>query len=313
MSQVWYDNFPLARQIFEEASECLKINFTRLCFEDPKKQLNLTNYTQPALLLNAHVVSQLLKTEHGLQFDVGTGHSVGEYGACLLGEVFDFSTGLQLLQKRGDFMMNAVAPGTTAMAALIGCNHQQAQKLCTWAMQESQTAPLECANINSPMQIVLSGNITCLNWLQKNFAKTLPEVSKKRLVPLATSGAFHSSLMKPAEIAMKKYLHPLNLKDSCVPIIQNVDAVARQNAVEIKQALVQQISRPVLWEKCCLKLKEQKVNCAIETGPKNVLQGLMKKFHPEISVLSMNSLEDFKNASTFHKKVLDSTQNSKRN
>ena len=295
MCQFLFDNFLSARRRFEEASDTLNLDFKKLCFIDPKEELSLTSFTQPALLLSSTVTYEIVKETTGISFYASSGHSIGEYAALVNAGSLNFSETLVAVRKRGEFMQSAVPLGEGSMLAVIGLDNNQVCELCRWAERESGLQPLEAANFNSPGQVVVSGTTTLIQWIQKNWAQFTPPLKKVKFIPLKVSAPFHCSLMNPAEEKMKPILESMDFKDSQYPIVQNVSAKPSQDKNELRKQLIAQISAPVLWSDCIEKLKDMGVTKCLEVGPGKTLSNLIKKIdNKTIETFNISCLEDLK-------------------
>lgn len=298
MGRFLYEEFKIARETFEEASEAVKIDIKKLCFTESLETLSLTENTQPALLTVSTATARVLETQFGAKPTFTAGHSIGEYASFVLGKVFSFSDAVRAVRLRGQAMQSAVPVGEGGMTATLGLTEEQVQFLCAWAMKETGLSPLSPANYNSDGQIVISGNLKILNWLKTNFkAEILPgEAKRAKLIPLQVSAPFHCEMMKPAEEKMTVFFKNIVFNDSKLPIIQNVHAQSETNSNTLKENLIKQISAPVRWTQSMTQLKT-KHHCEniIEVGNGAVLKGLLKKIDSEFfKVYSTNSLEDLK-------------------
>jgi [acyl-carrier-protein] S-malonyltransferase len=301
MGRTFFENFQFVKHRFEEASDTLKTNFKQLCFEGPEEELTLTENTQPALLLISVTTFEILAKEYGALPVIAAGHSVGEYAACVNSRVLSFSDALRAVRLRGQSMQAAVPKGLGAMAAVMGLEPEQVERLCAWSKQKNPKLVLEPANFNAPGQIVISGHAEAVTWLQGNLGpESLREVfqdgsvSRVKLIPLKVSAPFHCSLMAPAEDKMRGFLQDLPFVDAIHPIVQNFTALAQSGAKDIRENLIRQISGPVRWIESVPKLAET-ASFAIECGHGQVLKGLAKKLVPNLVVHSLNSMDDFRN------------------
>lgn len=307
MGKYLYDNFDVAKQIFEEASDAISLDMKKLCFESDEKHLALTENTQPALLTVSVATALVLEAEF-LKADITAGHSIGEYASMVLAEAMSFSDAVRAVRFRGQSMQSAVPVGQGGMTAALGLNEEQVKFLCRWCEEKSGYQPVSPANFNCEGQIVISGNLNALNWLKDHFKPEIflennisGEVKRAKLIPLQVSAPFHCSMMKPAEEKMRIFFKDIMFRDSQIPIIQNYHANPVTAANELKENLILQVSAPVLWTQSMLKLKTQKktegyeqVN-AIECGNGSVLKGLLKKIDSDFfTVYSTNSLDDLK-------------------
>ena len=297
MGKFLFDEFSIAKETFEEASDTLKQDFKKLCFEGPIDQLSITENTQPALLTNSIATYRVLDSILPLQITAVAGHSIGEYAAVVSAGGLAFTEALQAVKTRGKAMQEAVPLGEGGMLAVLGLDEKQTQTLCQWTAEKSGHGPLEPANFNAPGQIVISGSSKAIEWLQENFTTDIFDEKPRRskLIPLNVSAPFHSSMMKPAQEVMSHLLNTLTFNDTRRPVVQNTDAQARTNSQEIKQHLIEQVSAPVQWVQCIEKMKDLQVTEFIEMGTGKVLSGLVKKIdRDQFTTLNVNSLEDIK-------------------
>lgn len=293
MGKFYYNNFPLAKQLFEQASEELKIDFKKLCFEGPESQLMLTQNTQPAIVLVSCVAYFCLSQKIDLNFiKYMAGHSVGEYSALVCAGVLSLTQALKTVQQRGLYIHHSDPLGTGSMSALLGASPQEAKDFCLWVQKESGFTPLEIANLNSPTQTILSGSVFALKWAQKNYFKYNFTSKKIKLIALKVSAAFHSSMMAPACQKMKPLLKTLVFKKPNKIIIQNTVAKPITNIINLQKNFITQIEKPVLWQASMEYLFKQNCNYFLELGEGKVLSGLMKKIDNSKKVFHFNSLKD---------------------
>lgn len=246
------------------ASKILGYCVQTLCLEDPKEQLNQTQFTQPALyVVNAlHMMSHLDERIHP---DLVLGHSLGEYNALLAAGVFDFATGLKLVQKRGQLMSQAKGGG---MVALIGLERDEVAAI----LKEHKLDSIDLANHNATLQIVLSGPAADIEASLDIFK----DAGAKRVVPLPVSGAFHSRYMKDAQEEFTQFLQGFDFADPKLPVVSNYTAQPYQPG-SVVENLSQQLLQPVRWvESLRYVLDQGEVDCE-EVGPGKVLTGLLKR------------------------------------
>lgn len=264
--------FPEFKETIQEASDALKIDMARLCFDDPEKQLALTEFTQPAILTVSTGVWRILK-KHVREAKWVAGHSLGEYGALVATGALQFSDAVKAVNFRGQSMQQAVPVGVGAMAAYIGA---KADEVLAWCGAASKLDGLvEVVNFNSPQQLVLSGHKTAVD------AACAYIAAQKwgRAIPLAVSAPFHSSLMQPAAEKMAAYLNNVTLNPLTGTLIANVDAMPYTGSAYTKQHLIKQIASPVLWTQTLQHIQQKAGEQLtwVEVGPGSVLQGLVKK------------------------------------
>ncbi len=308
MGKFLFDQFKLAREIFDDASDVLQIDMKELCFTGSVEELAFTENTQPALLTVSTVTAQILTKEFGIDVNVTAGHSIGEYASLVLAGVLPFAEALRAVRFRGQAMQSAVPAGLGGMTATLGLDEQQVQFLCDYAVTKSGYGPLSPANYNCDGQIVISGNLKTLNWLKENFQplifseNNLPEAKRAKLIPVSVSAPFHCAMMKPAEEKMAAFLNKITFQDAQFPIIQNVHASIETKAEHLKKNLILQVSAPVKWTQSMQNLKSLNHSNIIECGNGTVLKGLLKKIDPEFfKVFSTNSIDDLKLIETAQK------------
>ncbi len=297
MGKFLFENFKSTRLLFEEASDAIKINFKKLCFEGPESDLTLTENTQPALLLVSYATLQALRESCGIQFSAFAGHSIGEYAAVVAAGSLKFSDGIAAVRHRGQFMQEAVPVGEGAMLAVLGLEDEQVKKVCAWAEEQTGLKPLSPANFNCPGQVVISGNKKIADWLKANFKPEVvnPPAKRSKFIELKVSAPFHCAMMMPAQNKMEFILNSLTFKDVNTPVVQNFDAEATTGGAQLRQKLIQQVSAPVLWTQCITQLKNLGVNRLIESGPGQVLAGLTKKIDSEhFKSFNINSIDEIK-------------------
>jgi [acyl-carrier-protein] S-malonyltransferase len=297
MSQFLYDEFQVAREIFEEASDALQTDMKELLFQGPEEQLMLTENTQPAILISSYATYKVLTSLVDLSVSASAGHSIGEYGAFVTSGSLSFADALRAVRTRGQQMQKAVPTGLGGMVAMMGATPEHAKQICAWAASENpQGGVIEAANFNAPGQIVLSGNSQQIEFVSRNAKlEILSEPPKKlRFIPLKVSAPFHCSLMSPAEDHMRDVIEGLEMKTPSSPIVQNVDGKVHSQIVELKENLIRQISSSVLWVDCVESLRSLGCTKYIEFGNGKVLSGLLKKIDPELQVFNINSLQDLK-------------------
>ncbi len=308
MARFLWDQFALAKSTFEEASSALGIDMQQLLFDSSEADLAMTANTQPAILLASIATERVLGNEFGIKPKVVAGHSVGEYAALVSAGTLPFDFALKAVRRRGEAMQAAVPVGLGGMIAVLGLENDQAYLLCKAVEDLSGFKPLTPANFNCSGQIVLSGSMKAIEWLQKEFKienllssirdPAVRESFPKRLklIPLNVSAPFHCSMMAPAEVTMTDFLAPQQFKNANLPIVQNVNALPEIDGNKIKANLIKQISGPVLWTQSIQKIQSLGVNQAIECGAGKVLSGLLKKITGDsIKVFGTNSSDELLN------------------
>src|ERR1700689_346339 len=263
------EKYPLARQKFEEADDALGYKLSPLCFEGPEDQLRLTEITQPAILTASIAALRVLETRITKPCYVA-GHSLGEYSAHVASGTFSFSDAVRTVRSRGKYMQEAVPVGVGTMAAILGMDLEKVSAICHDAAQGEVCEP---ANINSPEQIVISGNTAAV----ERAAKLADERGAKRAKLLPVSAPFHCSLMKPAQDRLESDLTELQMQKPDYPVACNVDAAFVSDDLRARDSLVRQVTGSVKWDACMRLLMAQGVHTFIEVGPGKVLCGLMRQ------------------------------------
>jgi [acyl-carrier-protein] S-malonyltransferase len=269
MGKDLFEKFPIARQTFEEADDALGYKLSQLCFDGPEDQLRLTEITQPAILTASIAALRVLETRIPKPAFVA-GHSLGEYSAHICAGTIAFADAVRTVRNRGKYMQEAVPVGVGAMAAILGMDLDKVTAVCREASENEVCEP---ANINSPEQIVISGNTAAV----ERAAKLADERGAKRAKLLPVSAPFHCSLMKPAQDRLEVDLNALKMQKPDYPVACNVRAAFVTDELRARDTLVRQVTGSVKWEQCMRLLIAQNVNTFIEVGPGKVLCGLMRQ------------------------------------
>ena len=305
MGRFLFEQFPIARQTFEEAADALAFDIKKLCFDGSVQDLALTENTQPALLCVSTATQRVLRSQFGVTVKSAAGHSIGEYAALVSADAMPFAGAMRAVRTRGQAMQAAVPVGQGGMVAVMGLDPEQIETLCGYVVKNSGKSPLSPANFNSPGQIVISGSQSAIDWMKENVkAETLWPVNTPRmkLIPLQVSAPFHCSMMKPAEDNMREVLNAMEFKNAVFPIIQNLTAQAHLTAQDLRENLIRQVSAPVRWMQSMETLKNRGETVCIESGNGKVLQGLLKKIDSEhFQVFNTTSLEDLEMIEKFVK------------
>lgn len=278
------DAFPEARSTFEEADAAFGGPLSTLCFEGPEEQLTLTEHTQPAILTMSTAAARVLAAR-GIEPAFVAGHSLGEYAAHVAAGTFGFADAVAIVRRRGRYMQDAVPVGHGAMAAILGLDAETVRRACAEAAQGEIVSP---ANINGGDQVVIAGTAAAVQRASER-AKAL---GAKRTIPLSVSAPFHCALMKPAEDRLAPELRALAAAAPRIPVVANVDAEPKRDASGAIDALVRQVSSPVLWEAVVRRLASEGVTTYVEVGPGRVLSGLVKKIHKDARVLNFGAPGD---------------------
>jgi [acyl-carrier-protein] S-malonyltransferase len=272
MGRVWAEASPAARSTFEEADEALGFALSRLCWEGPEEELNLTANTQPALVAAAIAVHRALEAlAPELKPVAVTGHSLGEYSALVAAGTLGFADALRLVRRRGELMQEAVPVGQGAMAAIIGLD---APAIAALAAEAAQDEVCAVANLNGPAQTVIAGHRRAI----ERAVGLAKERGARKATVLPVSAPFHSPLMRPAREGMTPLLLEAAFEDPKVPVVTNVDAAPVTTGDGARDALVRQIDNPVRWVESVQWMEGTAgVEAFVEVGPGNVLSGLTRR------------------------------------
>jgi len=268
----------VCRTTFDEADAALGEPLSRLCFEGPEDQLQLTENTQPAILA-VSVATWRLLAQQGLRPAFVAGHSLGEYSAHVAAGTLAFADALRIVRRRGRYMQEAVPVGEGAMAAVLGLDADEVAAACVDAAEGDVVS---AANINAPGQIVIAGSRAAVD----RAGARAKAMGAKRVIPLKVSAPFHCALMRPAEARLAPELRGLAVSAPGIPVVANVDGEPRRDAAAAIEALVRQVSRPVQWQAVMQRLASEGVRTYVEVGPGTVLSGLVRKIVADATVFN---------------------------
>lgn len=285
MGKDLYENFAIAKEYFKIANDIMEFDISGLMFEGPADELKQTNITQPALFIHSIILTKLIGDK--IKADCTAGHSLGEYTANTYAGTFDFEKGLKLVKTRGILMKNSgtISPGS--MAAIIGMSDEQVSEICNKASAKGVVQP---ANFNCPGQIVISGSTDAIDEAI-SIAKGEPykcRIAKK----LEVSAAFHSELMRTSDSKLRTAIDAALLSKPEIPIYTNTTALPISEPDEIRNALKEQLTSPVLWEKLIRNMINDGVTKFFEIGSGKVLTGLIKKINPDVNVINVSNVEE---------------------
>ena len=270
MGKSLYEENPTAKALFEKANEQLGFRITDILFEGTEEELKQTKVTQPAIFLHSVI---LAKTTPNFAPDMVAGHSLGEFSALVANGVLSFEDGLALVFQRALAMQEACEINPSSMAAILGLEDQVVEQICASITEEIVVA----ANYNCPGQLVISGSTKGIEIA----CELLKAAGAKRALPLPVGGAFHSPLMEPAREKLQKAIEGTQFNAPICPIYQNVSTTAVTDVAEIKANLIAQLTAPVKWTQSVQQMVADGATEFVECGPGKVLQGLVKKIHPE--------------------------------
>ena len=285
-----YDNFVVAKEVFQEVDDALKVKLSDIIFVDKDKSLNHTTNTQPAIMTVGVALFRVLEKELGLKinhYDYCAGHSLGEYTALVCAGSLSLTDAATLLRARGTAMQNAVKIGEGGMAAILGAEINEINRV----LIDNNFSTVEISNDNCPGQIVISGKKDEID----NCCIKIKEQLSKKSINLPVSAPFHCKLMKPAAEQMKELILKSNFKQPKIPIISNVTAREETGVENIKNLLIEQIYSRVRWREIIEFMIKSKVNEIHELGPGKSLSGMIKRFDTNIVLQNYNSFEDISN------------------
>jgi [acyl-carrier-protein] S-malonyltransferase len=269
MGRALAETWPAAAAVWEAADAALGAPLSRLAWEGPEDELQLTANAQPAILTASVAVAAVL-AERGVVPALAAGHSLGEYSALVVAGALDFADAVRLVRKRGEFMQEAVPVGTGAMAALLGLELAVAEEVCAEAAQGEVVG---VANVNSPGQIAIAGHRGAV----ERAIRAAAARGGRRSVLLPVSAPFHCALMKPAADRLAAELERVPVRAPRIPVVRNVDAGLTLTAEEVRPFLVRQVASPVRWTDCQHRLAQEGAEAFVEVGPGRVLTGLLRR------------------------------------
>ena len=283
------NQFPVARQVFDEVDSALNEKLSAVIFDGPQGILTMTENAQPAIMATSMAVLRVLESELG--FTVAkdasfvAGHSLGEYTALCAAGALSLTDTARLLRVRGKSMQQAVPVGRGAMAALLGADYEVANSIAEEAAQDEICC---VANDNAPGQVVISGTKTAID--------RAIEIAKakgiKRAILLEVSAPFHCALMAPASGVMSEALSAAKFNAPSVPVVTNVTAKAESDPAILRRLLVDQVTGMVRWRESIQYIKAQGVTRTVEIGAGKVLSGLVKRIEAEMETFNVATPAD---------------------
>ena len=284
-----YESYPQIQHIFARASDVLELDLMEMVASDVHNQLNLTQYTQPALLTSSVAIWELWKEKSPVRPTFMAGHSLGEYSALVCAGALNFEDAVLLTHKRGKYMQEAVPEGTGAMMAVLGLEDQQVVEIC---QQADAGGNVTAANFNSPGQVVISGSKEAV----EKAAGQAKEAGAKRVMPLPVSVPSHCALMQPAADKLAEDLVTIDIKSPEIPVVHNSDVMPHISPENIKKALVEQLYKSVQWTQTNQFFIDKGILNIAECGPGKVLSGLAKRTHRTWNIYSLNTADGFNQA-----------------
>ncbi|WP_062532325.1 ACP S-malonyltransferase [Jeotgalibaca dankookensis] len=283
MGKELYDFSEIVRDTFKEASHVLGYDLASLCFEENEK-LNLTEYTQPAILTVSYAIDQLLGSV-GIQPTLVAGLSLGEYTALVKANAFSFSQGVSLVAKRGRYMSEAAPRGTGKMVAVMNTERHVIEAACQEASKVGIVSP---ANYNMPTQVVMGGEVAAVDAA----VVILEEQGVRRMIPLDVSGPFHTALLEPTSQRLKEELAKMTFNEPSLPVIGNTEAQVMQVG-DIASLLERQVKSAVKWEDSVREMIAMGATTFVEVGPGKTLSKFIKKIDKTVTVLNVEDLKSF--------------------
>ena len=293
MGKDLYDNFPVAKEVFQEVDDALSINLSRIIFEGEEEELKLTINTQPALMAVSFAIVRVIESFIGKNIsEVGkftAGHSLGEYSALVSARSIKLNDAAKILRLRGEFMQNAVPLNIGAMAALIGVDTNIVKEIRSKYAEKDEI--IDIGNDNAPGQFVISGHNSIVDKVIANHKA----FGIKRAIKLPVSAPFHCRLMEKARENMESYIQDLELLSPKLILVNNVGAAPLTEINKIKDSLVEQITNTVRWRESIDNMCDLGVDNFIEIGAGNVLSGLVKRINKTVNSSSIQNIENIEN------------------
>jgi [acyl-carrier-protein] S-malonyltransferase len=282
-----FDTMPIVKTTFDEASRILNIDLWKMVVDGPAELLAQTVNTQPIMLVAGVATFRAWREASGAEADVYAGHSLGEYTALVAAGALSFADAVPLVRFRAQSMQDAVPEGTGGIAAILGLEVDAINAIC---IDAAASEVLEAVNLNSPGQIVIAGHKTAV----ERGMELAKERGAKRALLLPMSVPSHCALMKPAAAKLAEYLKNVPVVSPSKPVIQNADVTAFADPAAIKNALVEQLYRPVRWIETIQSVAKRGAAVVIECVPGKVLTGLNRRIEPAVSCLAVSDVASLK-------------------
>lgn len=288
MGKDFYEKYEEARKIYDKASEISGMDIKKICFEGPEEELMKTENTQIAILTTSLAILEVLRL-HNIEAQIATGLSLGEYTALIYSGVISFEDGIKLIKKRGYYMQHLSPNKKFEMAAVIGLNSSKIEEVCKQIEKTGKF--ITPANYNCKIQTVISGEECAIN----EATIKLKELGAKRVIPLKTSGPFHTKKLKKAKEEYSKELDKITFNKGKVKVIKNIDGNYYLENENLKQILAEHIVNPVRFDKTIELMKNENIDEYIEIGPGKALTGFIKKDIKEAKTYNINNIETLEN------------------
>lgn len=288
MGKDFYEKYEEARNIYDKASEISGMDIKKICFEGPEEELMKTENTQIAILTTSLAILEVLRL-HNIEAQIATGLSLGEYTALIYSGVISFEDGIKLIKKRGYYMQHLLPNKKFEMAAVIGLNSSKIEEVCKQIEKTGKF--ITPANYNCKIQTVISGEESAIN----EATIKLKELGAKRVIPLKTSGPFHTKKLEKAKEEYSKELDKITFNKGKVKVIKNIDGNYYLENENLKQILAEHIVNPVRFDKTIELMKNENIDEYIEIGPGKALTGFIKKDIKEAKTYNINNIETLEN------------------
>lgn len=283
MGKTIVETVPAAAELYKQAADILGFDLAKLCFEGPKEELDATNISQPALFVSSLAALEMVKAEQPELLEnvaMTAGLSLGEYTSLVFSGAMSFEDGLKVVKRRGEAMQAAADATPSGMASILLLEPEKVQEICDEA---SSVGQLSIANYLCPGNLVVSGSIEA-----RDKAVELAEAGGGRGIVLSVAGAFHTSIMEPADQQVGEVLASVEVSAPKIPVVSNVDAKTHDSPEEIRDLLVKQVLNPVRWEDSIRLMLDSGVEEFYEIGPGKVLKGLLKRIARKIPCTTIN-------------------------
>lgn len=294
MGKDFYEKYEEARKIYDKASEISGMDIKKICFEGPEEELMKTENTQIAILTTSLAILEVLRL-HNIEAQIATGLSLGEYTALIYSGVISFEDGIKLIKKRGYYMQHLLPNKKFEMAAVIGLNSSKIEEVCKQIEKTGKF--ITPANYNCKIQTVISGEECAIN----EATIKLKELGAKRVIPLKTSGPFHTKKLEKAKEEYSKELDKITFNKGKVKVIKNIDGNYYLENENLKQILAEHIVNPVRFDKTIELMENENIDEYIEIGPGKALTGFIKKDIKEAKTYNINNIETLENYYTRRK------------
>lgn len=281
MGKDFYEETSTGREVFDRASELLGFSMPELCFAE-NDRLDITEYTQAAMVTTSIAMMKVLMEETGIRPDVAAGLSLGEYCALYAAGVMSADDAITTVRQRGILMQEAVPVGVGAMAAVLAMAAEKIEEVL------KDIPDVWIANYNCPGQIVISGKKEAVELA----CEKLKEAGAKRTVMLNVSGPFHSGMLAEAGEKLGEFLENVEISDPQIPYVANVTASYVTDKAEVKSLLARQVSSSVRWEQSVRAMLADGVDTFVEIGPGKTLAGFMRKITRDAKVVNIETLQD---------------------